>query len=249
MKSRFYIGIFGLLFLAMVSCQEADKTMFSIETPGVYFKTDSVVYQDTALIVREDTLVYSFAYDDEEEVHEREIKVPVQLVGIAGSQDRMYKLEIVAGPNTREGVDYKVVDADQIFHANMSVDTVRVVWKRNLSMRQEVKRLDLRIVAGGDFSVGVDEKLYVCLQASDMLEKPSWWDDWEAGFGSWHQTKLREWIKIWGPAPLEEDLWMGVYFDAYPQECTAILKLREVFEKEVFYDEETGVRLVIPANF
>lgn len=243
--NRIGIIIIGLWILCSTACQDADKEMFDVNETGLYFKLKSLE-KDKTLILREDTVVYTFAYDDVEEVRQREVYIPVELVGLAAGQERTYRIEVEAAANTQEGVDYESLATEQIYSAGKTVDSLRFVWKRNPSMQKEVKKVNLRIVSGGDFGTGVEEKLFVSLQASDILEKPAWWDAWEAAFGSWHPTKLREWIKIWGREDLPANPWSISFYD-YPQECTAIVKLHDLFENEEFYDEN-GVRLYVPAN-
>ena len=243
--NKIYILIVSFLALCGVACQDADREMFSGEKIGIYFKLSNLS-KDATLILRKDTVVYTFAYDDVDEVRDREICIPVELVGYAAGIERKYHIEVEAAGNTVEGVDYEPIALEQTVAADKTVDSLRFVWKRNQTMQKEVKKLNIRIVSGGDFMAGVEEKLFVSLQASDILEKPVWWDSWYDAFGSWHPTKLREWIQIWGREDLEANPWVISFF-YYPQECAAIIKLHDLFEKEEFVDEN-GVRLYIPAN-
>ena len=247
MKNRIYIGIMAVLASLAFACQEADREMYPLSLEGVYFKADSVAMNDSALLLRGDTIVYSFAYEDESFDRYR-MGVPVQLTGQAADQARTYRLEIIATGNARETIDYEAFKLEQTVRAHKTVDTLWVVWKRSKEMEQGPKQLGLRMVGGGELVPGVDEKRTIWLQVSDVLEKPDWWEAWEAGFGSWHPTKLREWVKIWGREPLDDYLWMGINWSEYPQECTAILKLKDLFDREEFVDDN-GVRLLIPANF
>ena len=64
MMNRFYIAIIVSLLLGMVACQEADKVMFTTDTSGIYFKLGALK-KDSALILRQDTIVYTFVYDPE----------------------------------------------------------------------------------------------------------------------------------------------------------------------------------------
>ena len=246
MRKKLYIGA-AVALSCLMACQEADKVMYPLnEVEGVYFKADSMAFYDANLTQREDTVVYSFAYEDESFDHYR-IGIPVQVAGEAVDKDRTYRLEILEGGNAVETEDYEPFALEQVLHANRMVDTLWVTWKRSEVMQKSARMLGLQIVAGGELIPGVEEKLTLWLLASDILEEPSWWDDWEVCFGTYHPTKLREWIKIWGNEPLDENLWMGPNWFEYPQECTAILKLKDVFEQNEFYDEQE-VRLYIPGN-
>lgn len=242
------IIIMGLWWLCCMACQDAEKEMFDVNKSGIYFKLENLK-KDKTLILRNDTVVYTFAYDDEEKVRQREICVPVELVGFAIGKARNYRIEVEAASNTEEGVDYEPIATEQIFAADKTVDSLRFVWKRNQTMTDEkngMKKVNIRIVGGSGLTTGVEEKLFVSLQVSDILEKPDWWDGWEAGFGSWHPVKLREWIKIWGREDLDVNPW-HISFFSYPQECTAIVKLHTLFETVEFKDEN-GNRLYVPAN-
>jgi len=219
--------------------------MFSEKETGIYFKLGNLK-DDASLILRADTVMYTFAYDLED-VNQREIYIPVELVGDATERERRYHIEIETIGAAEEGVDFESLTSEQVFPARKTIDSLRFVWKRSLSMQKEVKKVNIRIVNGGDFVTGVVERLFVSLQASDILEKPDWWDAWVDGFGSWHPTKLREWIKIWGTEGLDPNPWM-ISFSNFPQECTAIVKLKDIFDKNIFLDEN-GVRLYIPANY
>ncbi len=247
MKNRIYIGIVAVLACLVFACQEADREMYPLSLGGVYFKTDSVAIYNPTLLLRGDTIVYSFAYEDKSFDRYR-MGVPVQLTGQATDKARTYHLEVITGSSAQETVDYEPFELEQTVQANKTVDTLWVVWKRSQEMEQRAKQLGLRVVEGGDLVPGVDEKRTIWLQASDVLEQPDWWDAWEEGFGTWHPTKLREWVKIWGREPLKKSLYYGITWSEYPQECTAILKLKDLFEKEEFVDDN-GIRLKIPANF
>lgn len=247
MKNRIYIGIAAVLAFLALACQEADREMYPLSLEGVYFEADGVTKYDSTLLLKGDTIVYSFAYEDLSFDRYR-MCVPVQLAGRFADKDRTYRVEVISASSAQETVDYEPFELEQTVRKGKMIDTLWVVWKRSKAMTQRAKQLGLRIVEGGDLVPGVDEKRTIWLQASDILEKPDWWDAWEEGFGSWHPIKLREWVKIWGREPLADYLWNGINWNNYPQECTAILKLKGLFEKEEFVDDN-GVRLVIPANF
>lgn len=246
MRNKIYIAIALCLTLWMTACRDADREMFSDSRSGVYFKLENLA-EDTTLVVRQDTVVYTFAYESEE-VQEREVCLPVELVGLAADRERKYRIEVLPAANTVEGIDYQTINLEQVFAAGKTVDSLRVVWNRDTSMARVAKRLDIRILGGDDFGLGVKEYTYVSLQVSDILEEPDWWEAWSSALGDYHPTKLREWYKIYGMNPLPEitSAW-EISFMMYPQECAAIMQLKELFDNEEFYDEE-GNRLYIPAN-
>ena len=175
--NRFYIAIIVSLLLGMVACQEADKVMFTTDTSGIYFKLGALK-KDSALILRQDTIAYTFVYDPEE-VGKREICIPVELVGNAVDRDRKYSIEIQAAGNTVEGTDYEPVKTEQVFCSGKTIDSLRIVWKRNLSMQKEVKKLNIRIVGG--FYRRSGRKAFCCL----------------AGLGYFRKARLVGWLGNW----------------------------------------------------
>ena len=77
MKRVYYILLLGIIFLSMFACSEAGKEMFEGPNSICFrFPTTSEDIEeyrklDSSLIFREDTVVYSFAFDME--ATEREI--------------------------------------------------------------------------------------------------------------------------------------------------------------------------------
>lgn len=67
----------------------------------------------------------------------------------------------------------------------------------------------------------------------------------ECCFGTYHPIKFREWIKMYGGTGdltgKRPDWWFA------PLELTLVLELKDLFEREEFYDEN-NVRLTIPCT-
>ncbi len=243
MKRLKYITVSLVAVFALSMCSEADEPTYS-GPESVYFRMPAKDFDDS-LIIDKDTITYTFAYYPE--LNEREIPVPIEVTGLAANHTRTYAVNVRAASGTLEGVDYRQVATTQTFAAGTMYDTLWVTFYRTAEMQTKVKKLEITIVGGGDLLPGVQENLLVELHVSDMLEKPVWWDTWRNGFGTWHPTKLREWIRIWGG---KGDLPIASYVSimSHSKEVMAIYKLRERFETEAFYDEESGARLTIPGN-
>ena len=77
------------------------------------------------------------------------------------------------------GKDYEVIAESQIFRPDELTDTLRIVVHRtylNKSFsKKENKALMLRLEAGGDFGLGVQEAREMKLLVNDYLTEPAWW--------------------------------------------------------------------------
>lgn len=246
MMKKYYIGLLGILMLwGLYSCDEASREMF--EGPYSAFFQLSDLKSDTTLILRQDTVTYTFAYDPDE-VKTRELCIPVVITGSDSPRDLKYRVEVIPAANTAEGVDFEPIASEWVIPAGKMTDSLHITLKRSASMSTETKEIRIRIVDGEDLVQGVKEKLFVAIRVSDILEMPGWWKRWTIAFGSWHPTKLREWIKIWGgKGDLPTD--RQVMWYTYPKECAAIVRLKKVFDAEPGFYDENGVRLKIPAEF
>ena len=251
MRTKYpYIVLLAWLMLG-VACRDADKEMYSDDTVGLYFKLANLSDDSTLVVNRSaQSVTYTFVYDDAD-VTEREICIPVQVFGDSAAYNRKYRIEVSPAANTMEGEDYAAIAAEQSFPAGKTIDSLRVVWKRSAAMKDEAKRLDIRIVPDGDFAMGMQEYTSVSLVASEIYECPEWWvsdgdggNNWTPALGAYHWIKMREWNKLWGRTPLKKNPG-SISFLLYPQECVAITKLKELFERETFVDEQ-GNRLTIP---
>ena len=241
MKQRYYTFLAGLLALPG-ACSEASREMFSAPD-AIYFRMPQ---GDTTLILREDTVVYSFAFDLVSTRHE--ICIPVEVVGYAAARDREYNITVTNIGDTREGVHYEPLDSKQPFPAGKTRDSLRVTFLRAADMQQEAKKIGITIRESEDFTLGVAECLYVAIQVSDILERPTWWTDrWNPYFGGAYDPQIyRAWMAIWGgkgdiTAYPNPDWWSS------PQVLTALIELKRYFdENEVYYLDRPTVRIVIP---
>ena len=248
MKRVYYILLLGIIFLSMFACSEAGKEMFEGPNSICFrFPTTSEDIEeyrklDSSLIFREDTVVYSFAFDME--ATEREICIPVQIAGFATEYDRKYKVTVEEYNGTQADVHYEAISEEQILGAGKTTDSLRVKFFRR-DMDKVARKIGLRIKTGGDFVEGTQERLFFAVQVSDILEKPSWWDQWSDCFGTYHPIKYREWIKLYGGTGdltgKDADWWRASL------ELTLVLELQDLFEREEFYDEN-NIRLTIPCT-
>lgn len=239
MKLLYYYITGALLLLG--ACSEATREMFDTP-PAVYFQMPQ---GDTTLIVREDTVVYSFAFDLTST--RREICIPVQLIGFAADRDRKYNIEITNIGDTRAGVHYEAVATEQTLAAGKTVDSLRVTFLRTPDMQQGAKKVAFTIRPGGDLAEGLRDQLHVAIQVSDILEQPEWWDTWSRYFGPYDRQIYEQWMTIWGGTGDLTNHTPGWGYS--PQVHTAIIGLRVYFdEHEVYYLDNPSVRIILPNN-
>lgn len=238
MKHIYYIAILLAAGIFIGSCSEAKKDMFNWSENINFLIPEG----DSSLIIRQDTVVYSFAFDPVST--ERTISIPIEIVGNAASVDRSYKIKIENYGDTKAGIDYIMPNENQILPAGKMKDSLRIVFNRSEDMKVSAKKIGITIINGGDLGEGVAEKCFVAIQVSDILEKPQWWDHWSSYFGPYHWRKFQKWIEIRGG---QGELPTGSYpgFWTTPQEISQVYQLRIYFEENPEYDEN-NIRLVVP---
>lgn len=244
MKQIIYTAIIGLLALA-AACSEASKTMFSAPD-AVYFET-LPLQGDTTLIVREDTIIYSFAFNPDS-VTRHNIYIPVEIVGFAADRDREYTVEVTNIGDTREGVHYDAISAVQVIRTGKTRDSLVVTFSRTADMRDQPRKIGVAIRDGRDFAGGVNECLFVAIQVSDILERPKWWNAaWNSYFGGTYDPQIyRAWINIWGGTG-DISAWPSPGWWYCPQVLTAIVELKRYFdEHETYYFSDPTRRIIIP---
>jgi hypothetical protein len=239
MKRLYYTLVTALL---LASCSEASRQMFSAPD-AIYFR---MPLGDTTLIIREDTVVYSFAFEPVPTT--REICIPVEVIGYASGSDRKYLVEVTEFDGTRAGTHYEAISAVQVLPAGKTRDSLRVTFLCTPDMRDAVKKIGITIRPGEDFAEGVNECLHVAVQVSDILERPTWWNDsWNTYFGGTYDPQIyKAWMTIYGG---KGDLTAYPYPSWWdcPQVLTAVIDLKRYFdENEVYYLKNPSVRIVIP---
>ena len=156
-----YCILASVFFLQLgIACSEADRDLF--EGPvGINFripKTSEEIkdykLRDSSLIFREDTMVYSFAFDMVNT--EREICVPVEVTGFAKEVDRKYYVEVVEYNGAKAGVHYDAVPTEHVLAAGKVKDSLRILFHR-VDMDKQARKIGITIKRGGDFIEGVKE--------------------------------------------------------------------------------------------
>lgn len=239
MKKIVYIAVASLLCLFCFSCSENSRLMFN-DDAAIYFR---IPKGDTNLIIQTDTVVYSFAFEDANLVKTYTIRIPIESTGAAVPHERKYQIKADTKLSTAiEGTDFETLKSEYIMPANTGLDTLLLIVKRTPAMQEAAKSLVLEMVATPDFKLGLEERQQIYLRFSDILERPSWWKDWEYYMGAYGRKKHEKWLQIWGKAALPTDVFVHPFYT--PKELMAIQDMRIYFEQNPTY--ENGERVVVP---
>ncbi|MDO5663874.1 MAG: DUF4843 domain-containing protein [Bacteroidia bacterium] len=250
MKKRKIHFVILSLFALLMACDKGENLMYK-DFSGLHF----VAPTDTTLILRRDTLIYSFAFE-KPEIKEKIIYIPVEIEGFRENKDRKFNVQLIKEGTTAEsGVHYEALQEYYTVKANQGRDSIALKVKRTLDIRNTAKTITLKLVPTDEFEVGLYDKQQVSISFSDILEEPDWWENWKYLFGEYHRIKYQEWIKIKGgkgELPNKEiKRWQ--FLQNYPTECMLIMQLRLYFEKNPRYTLEEladpnnkGERIIVP---
>lgn len=224
---RINIYIIAVLSILQFSCSE-DEKMFFDGPNSVYFRLADI---NEDVDMEEDTLSYTFALAPSE-ITKKKIKIPVEISGYATNYDRKYHIKIQEYDNIKNGVHFEQLTEEQILPSGQVFDTLEIVFNRISDMSDNKFRVDINIVSGGDFVVGLKENLFASVRVSDILEEPTWWSKWRWYLGSFSRVRYLKWIEIagdlsdlsgkspsWWNAPQEMTLAAELvrYFEEYPE--------------------------------
>lgn len=253
--------------VGFVAC-EKDIDGFQNDRPMIYFnlpyETDSY---GKDLPTRVDGLEYSFALDDVE-VQTYVFEVPIGTIGLATDKERTFKVEVIKEETTAMDGDWDRTSIEnQVIESGSMTSTLKVpVFRANVG--EEARIITLRLVSNDNFSVGYENLLKAKLTFSDILNPPSWWQDWKTVFGEFCREKYVKWMELYylGADPnvepvsyaptYNQPLWYGnmPYLGndprIYPSTFMFIKTLKKYFEEnEVYPDGDTSKpRISIPYN-
>lgn len=246
------IIISTILLLALSSCKESDKLMYDSNLSSISLK---LPIEDTTVILRRDTFVYSFAFE-KPELKQKTINIPVQIAGYRIDKNRTFNVGIITNATTAvQGVDYEPLQASYTVKAKTGTAYIPLKVNRSNNLMKVAKTIAIELKPSADFELGIKDNQKILISVSDILEEPEWWEGWKYFFGDYHRIKFQEWIKIkGGKGELNvEDrnpLFLCFY---YPKECMQIMELRLYFEKNPRYTLEhlkdpnnKGERIVVP---
>ena len=146
---------------------------------------------DAAQNATTDSVIFSFRLYNSE-VQTDTIFVIGNLIGKASPEARSFKLEMVAEESNVAPTDYTF--GTMVLPANQISARVPVIVKRQvpgLNLRQEMARLQVRIVANENFGLGEEGTREYTLLWCDFFTQPSTWSVISPAVGVFTQAKYK----------------------------------------------------------
>lgn len=251
MKKISVIFICFILAGTFISACDSEEVMFKEDSRYIYFdmpfKIDTYGRVTTE---REDSLVYSFAFD--ETVSEYTFGLAVSVAGMPVPEDYSYRVEVIPEATNLKDTDWdKTVLERAVIHQNRIFDTLYIKVKRPTSA-DGLKVLSLRLLPNENFQLSDSILLQAKLCYTSAFTTPTWWANWEYRMGEFCPEVYLKWREIYyeGADP------NGYYWDNMPSTAIAswypvtfmyLTQLKLYFEKnEVFpYGDTTKPRIRI----
>ncbi|UYQ95485.1 DUF4843 domain-containing protein [Chitinophaga horti] len=132
-------------------------------------------------------------------VTEDTLLVAAKIMGAAAKTDRSFAAAADTGSTATPTTDYKILPG--VIKADSLTGYLPVVLYRREELKTVIKKLNLKIVDGGDFKAGATEEIRMQLLWNDNLIKPANWDT-RPGlvtyFGAYSTVKYRFIIDVLG---------------------------------------------------
>lgn len=252
MKKISVVLISFILAALFFSACDTEKLMFEENTRYIYFdmpfKIDNYGRVTTE---REDSLLYSFAFDDES-VTEHTFGLAVSVAGMAVPEDYSYRIEVIPEATNLKDSDWdKSILEQAVIHKSRIFDTLYIKVKRPTSA-DGLKVLSLRLLPNENFQLSDSILLTAKLCYTSAFIAPDWWSTWEYYMGEFCPEVYVKWREIYfeGADP------NGYYWDNMPDYASAswypvtymyLTQLKLYFEEnEVFpYGDTTKPRIRI----
>lgn len=215
--------------LALFSCQENDMSDYTGKD-AVYFQYSSD-WSDS-----KDSIVYSFAG---KESNEGIVNLQVNLMGNTTDYDRTVKLTVATSQTTaKEGLHYKALENAYMLKAGENQVIIPItVYNTDESLETTPVKLVVDLAESDDLSLGIKGRTRAVITISNILSKPSWWDEANMDYymGSYSKVKHEYCIRILGqdfPANYDG------FFDTYEYWQQAGVYMSQYFKENYpIYDE------------
>ena len=173
---RKYIFILGIIILSLCACSKEGLTQYDAAKNYLYIPNDK--YMDTTFV----TFKHHPGIDD------YDVFFGIQLI-----EDKSYSIEVVKDKTTAKVEDY-TLDTEQIFHAGVLKDQLKITLHNTAHLLNETVRVTLRLTPNENFGV-----------ADYLGESESWWNsDIEMNYlGEWTPIKYEKFIESCGGEVLD----------------------------------------------
>lgn len=193
MKKFIFLTASIAALLSLASCTEKNLDVFG-EDHYVHFTKD----QD---------YTYRFSFATTPGVDEYTLEIPVSMIGRTIEQDLAYAVEVVTTGDlatTASAANYSFETAP-VFHKGQFEDVFKVTLKNSSELSTE-RRLTIKVANNDNFKVGPAENRTAVIYFSNVLSRPSWWDDDMAGtfLGDYSDIKYQAFIVATGVTDVSE---------------------------------------------
>lgn len=189
-------GLFiAAITLAISACKKDEALMFN-EPVSVY--VENLV----------DSNIYTFATSPVEVVSDR-IDVTYRIIGNSAPVDRTIALKVRDGATAKAGYHYAIGPA--VVKANEFSAVVPVYLYRRPGLKDSTVSVTFDIQENTDFKTGYPNRLKFKVTISDILVKPTIWDNtWASYFGTYSEVKFRFLLRVtgrtnWNSGPFPQD--------------------------------------------
>lgn len=160
---------------------------------------DDFLYQDQARVrlvgpknytAGSDSLTFSFATSPSD-VQEKVMDVEVVVMGTVADHDRTANVTVDEGKTTATSDQYDF-PKQVVIEAGKSQAILPVTLRRSAALQTKQVKLCVKVAGSDDFAIGVNEENHLLLIWSDMISKPTNWDDdLKEFFGNYSDVKYR----------------------------------------------------------
>lgn len=174
--------LFITTLVILTGCSRTNTDLFD-DSPSIYFDGDLEID-------------FTFA---KHKIDEVVIRIPVEIGGYKNSVERTFNLQIVEDSTTAiKGVHYEIMMPKIMMPADsFKVHIPIKVFNSDPSLKSEKVRLYLKLQPNENFVSGIYNKQELSLYISDILLKPSIWDNVYSGFfGVYSEAKHRKILEI-----------------------------------------------------
>lgn len=128
-----------------------------------------------------------------------EFPVVLELVGVASTKNRTYKVTVDNEYTTASEQHYSI-PSEQIFHAGRYIDTLYIRLNNTADLKQKKVRLLLRVESSSDLKIGKIEQSAALIWITSTLSKPAWWNsDIDSYYlGTYSEKKYELFIQVTG---------------------------------------------------
>ncbi len=191
MKKYLYLLI---PFIALGCKKDQDIPSYDTSVSYAYFALDNPDRSSNRKQLYIDSMVFTFAHEAES-LEEKKLAIPVNIIGKASEEDRMYSFVVDEEMTT---IDRNLLSfSEPIIRAGKVQDTLFITVKRGAILKTGSFVLMLKMQANTNFELGHLYNTKMKMAIDDQLLEPEWWKRWVNVLGQYHREVYRIWMDIY----------------------------------------------------